>query len=332
MNLMDVAVMRTRRGLLVAAITALALAALACGTGETGSAPPEGEGFIDVPGGQVWYRVDGSGPGTPLLLLHGGPGGTSHYLRPLGRLSDERPVVFYDQLGGGYSDRPTADSLWQMERFVEELRQVRSALGLEEIHLLGHSWGAMLAIEYLLTDPPGVRSVVLASMTPSVEQWLADTGERVATLPDSLRTVIRRHEEAGTTDDPAYQAAVMEFYHRYLSLSDPWPAILDSTFATFGEEVYSTMWGPSEFTATGRLRSWDARGRLDEIEVPVLVTVGDTDEMSVASARDMVERLPDARLEVIEDAAHLTMVDRPDAYARVIRNFLAEVGDRPKPK
>lgn len=287
-----------------------------------------GEGMIQVPGGQVYYRVEGGGAATPLLLLHGGPGGASYYLNSLGQLSDERPVVFYDQLGAGRSDRPAADSLWRIPRFVEELRRVREELGLDRIHLLGHSWGAMLAIEYLLTDPPGVESVILASMTPSVEQWLADTGERVASLPDSTRKVIRRHEEAGTTDDPAYQAAVMDFYHRYLSRRDPWPAVLDSTFAQFGEQVYATMWGPSEFTATGRLKTWDARGRLDRIDLPALVTVGDHDEMSVESARDMARRLPDSRLEVIEGAGHLTMVDRPEAYARVIRNFLVEVESR----
>lgn len=325
---MSAYLMRIRRRWSIIAAATLALAPLACGTGGTEAGPPEGEGYIDVPGGQVWYRVEGTGPATPLLLLHGGPGATSHYLRPLSRLSDERPVVFYDQLGSGRSAGPTADSLWRVERFVEELRRVREALGLDEVHLLGHSWGAMLAIEYLLTDPPGVRSVVLASMTPSIEQWLADAEERVATLPDSVQEVIRRHEEGGTTDDPAYQAAVMNFYHRYLSLSDPWPAILDSTFATFGGQVYSTMWGPSEFTATGRLKDWDARGRLDEIDVPALVTVGDTDEMSVASARDMVDRLPDARLEVIAEAAHLTMVDRPERNAEVVRAFLRRVEER----
>lgn len=320
-----------RRRWPLAAGLLLLSAVLACRAGETGPALATGEGFIDVPGGAVWYRVEGGGTGTPLLLLHGGPGATSHYLRPLSRLSDERPVVFYDQLGSGYSDRPGADSLWRVDRFVEELGRMREALALEEIHLLGHSWGAMLGIEYLLTDPPGVRSFVLASMTPSIEQWLADAGERVATLPDSLREVIRVHEGAGTTDDPAYQTAVTDFYHRYLSLADPWPAILDSTFATFGGQVYATMWGPSEFTATGRLGEWDARDRLDRIRLPVLVTVGDTDEMSVSSARDMAERLPDARLEVIEDAAHLTMVDRPARYADVVEAFLERVEGRQAP-
>lgn len=290
-----------------------------------------GEGRIEVPGGDVYYRVEadeGTETATPLLLLHGGPGATSHYLDPLAPLSADRPVVYYDQLGSGRSARPTADSLWRIPRFIEELRRVREELGLERMHLLGHSWGAMLAIEYLLTDPPGVESAILASMTPSIEQWLADAKERVATLPDSTREVIRRHEEAGTTDSPEYEEAVMQFYRLYLSRSDPWPPALDSTFAQFGYPVYHTMWGPSEFTATGLLKDWDARGRLGEIEIPVLVTVGDHDEMSIESARDMVGRLPNARLEVLEGAAHLTMVDRPEASVRVIRDFLSEVEGR----
>lgn len=310
----------------------LLASAVGCeGAPRRGPALEAGEGRIEVPGGEVYYRVEaaeGTETATPLLLLHGGPGATSHYLDPLGPLSADRPVVFYDQLGSGRSARPTADSLWRIPRFVEELRRVRDALGLERIHLLGHSWGAMLAIEYLLTDPPGVESAILASMTPSIEQWLADAQERVATLPDSTREVIRLHEEAGTTDAPEYQEAVMQFYRLYLSRSDPWPPVLDSTFAQFGYPVYNTMWGPSEFTATGRLKDWDARDRLGGIEIPVLVTVGDHDEMSIESARDMVGRLPNARLEVIEGAAHLTMVDQPEANVRVIREFLAEVQNR----
>ena len=105
------------------------------------------EGFVAVPGGRVWYKVVGSGSGTPLLLLHGGPGATSHYLEPLSALGDERPVIFYDQLGCGRSDRPSDTNLWRVERFVEELKMVRQTLGLRRLHILGHSWGAMLAAE-----------------------------------------------------------------------------------------------------------------------------------------------------------------------------------------
>src|SRR6266850_4943415 len=115
------------------------------------------EGFIDVPGGRVWYRVVGKGHRTPLLLLHGGPGAPSYYLKPLAALGDERPVVFYDQLGCGRSDRPDDSTLWTIQRFIDELATVRKALNLKEVHILGTSWGTMLATDYMLMKPEGVR-------------------------------------------------------------------------------------------------------------------------------------------------------------------------------
>ena len=102
-----------------------------------------GEGFIDVEGGRVWYKIVGTGNEVPLLLLHGGPGAPSYYLNPLEKVSVDRPVIFYDQLGAGRSDRPTDESLWRMDRFIGELVSVREALGLKEVHILGHSWGSM---------------------------------------------------------------------------------------------------------------------------------------------------------------------------------------------
>ena len=161
-----------------------------------------GEGYVDVTGGQVWYRIVGSGDATPLLVLHGGPGAPSYYLKPLAALSDERPVVFYDQLGAGHSAAPADTNLWRVDRFVQELAQVREALGLEEVHILGHSWGSMLAMDYMLTEPTGVRSLVFASPALSVERWVHDTDSLKATLPDSLQAIITQHENAGTTDAP----------------------------------------------------------------------------------------------------------------------------------
>jgi len=129
-----------------------------------GSCRQPGEGHVDVPGGRIWYRIVGSGARTPLLLLHGGPGAPSYYLNPLDKLADERPIVFYDQLGAGRADKPTDVNLWRVERFVEELARPRTALGLTQVHILGHSWGTMLAADYMLTKPTGVRSLILARM------------------------------------------------------------------------------------------------------------------------------------------------------------------------
>ncbi len=145
------------------------LTVILAGCADAGLSPTEG--YVDVEGGRVWFRIVGSGNATPLVLLHGGPGAPSHYLNPLEQISEDRPVIFYDQLGAGRSDRPTDTTLWRVDRFVDELAQLRSALGLDEVHILGHSWGAMLAMDYMLTEPDGVKSIIFASPALNVKRW-----------------------------------------------------------------------------------------------------------------------------------------------------------------
>jgi proline iminopeptidase len=169
-----------------------------------------GEGFVDVDGGRVWYRIAGSGTATPLLLLHGGPGAPSYYLNPLEGVAVDRPVVFYDQLGAGRSDKPMDESLWTVDRFVRELAQVRETLGLDKVHILGHSWGSMLAMDYLLTDPEGVESVIFASPVMSTRRWSEDAERLIAAMPTQYQRAIEENERAGTTDSEDYQAATME--------------------------------------------------------------------------------------------------------------------------
>ena len=176
----------------------------------------EGEGYVDVAGGKVWYEIVGSGTATPLLLLHGGPGAPSYYLAPLRQLADERPIIFYDQLGCGRSDRPKEASLWQLGRFVEELGQVRSALGLKKVHILGHSWGSTLVVEYLLTQQvTGVESLILSGPALSTPRWLEDTTRLVESLPAEVQATLKRHEGDGTTDSEEYEQATQEFNRRY---------------------------------------------------------------------------------------------------------------------
>jgi len=286
------------------------------------------EGHVDVTGGRIWYRIVGSGTRTPLLLLHGGPGVPSYYLNPLAKLADERPVIFYDQLGAGRSDRPTQTELWTVERFVDELARLRTALGLKEVHILGHSWGTMLAADYMLTKPTGVRSVVMASPSLSMSRWLRDAETLKETLPDSVQAVIVKHESAGTFDSPEYQAAVMEYYKRHLCRRDPWPDDVNKAFAELGQSVYTTMWGPSEFTATGSLRTYERAERLKELNLPVLFTAGRYDEATPSTVEYYRSLVPGARLQIFEHSAHLTMQDEPDAYVQTIREFLREVEGR----
>src|SRR5918994_1948339 len=168
----------------------------------------EPEGFVQVPGGRVWYRIMGTGDRTPLLLLHGGPGGRSCSFSVLSDLASDRRVIYYDQLGSGRSDRPDDLALWRTERFVEELDAVRKALDLRELHLLGHSWGGTLATEYLLTKgQQGVVSVTLSSPLISTPRWLADTRKLRTTLPRPVQAALNKCEAVETADTPACVAA-----------------------------------------------------------------------------------------------------------------------------
>src|SRR5258707_5035250 len=178
----------------LAALLSVVLAA-ACAD-RRGLAPREG--YVAVPGGRVWYRIVGSGTRTPLLVLHGGPGVPSTYLKPLAALADERPVVFYDQLGSGHSEHPVDSALWTMQRFLTELAEVRRALGLTEVHLSGHSWATMLAPDYVLSHPAGVKSLIMAGPALSVRRYQPGDSAPVATLPASLRAVLTPQERGLT--------------------------------------------------------------------------------------------------------------------------------------
>ena len=305
-------------------VPALLLLAAAAACRERGPTP--GEGYVNVPGGKVWYRVVGEGPGTPLVVLHGGPGAPSYYLESLARLGAERPVVFYDQLGAGRSDHPSDTTLWRIPRFMAELDSVRAQLGLTQIHLLGHSWGSMLATDYLLGGATGVESVILASPALSVARWEADADTLILTLPDSLQRAIAEGEATGGYDNPAYQAAVAAFYALYLTRVGG-PAV-DSTFAGLGAELYGYMWGPSEFTGTGTLKTYDRTGRLGELKLPVLYTTGEYDEARPSTVIWYQSLTPGAEFALIPGSAHLTSVDAPEAFADSVSRFLRAVEGR----
>jgi proline-specific peptidase len=283
------------------------------------------EGTIRVDGYQVWYRCVGRG-GIPLLLLHGGPGAGHDYLEPLAALAADRQLVFYDQLGCGRSDQPADRSLWRLERFVAEVDTVRRALHLEQLHLFGQSWGGWLAIEYLLTHPPGVVSIVLASTSASIPQFVAEAARLKAALPPAISHTLRRYEAAGDFHHPAYEAAVREFYKRHLCRLDPWPEPLRRSARNLtGNAVYETMGGPNEFIMRGNLHDWDRLERLGEITVPTLITVGRYDEITPTCAETMQRRLPQAQLEVFEQSSHMAHLEEPERYLQVVAEFLTHV-------
>jgi proline iminopeptidase len=279
------------------------------------------EGFIEVPGGRVWYRSVGEG-GTPLLCLHGGPGFTHYYLEPLEALAGRRQVIFYDQLGCGRSDRPEDVSLWTVDRFVEELAQVREALGLSRLHLFGSSWGGMLAMQYTLDRRPELESLILCGSPASMIRWVKDCDELLAAQPADVRRAIREHEEAGFTACPEYQSAILGFYREHVCRLSPWPAGLERSFAEAGYSVYTTMNGPSEFTVTGTLKTWDIMDRLPEIQVPTLLVGGRHDECRPGHLEEMHRRIAGSRLVIIEDASHLCFAEQPDEFTGLVNSYL----------
>ncbi len=302
------------------AVAAIAVAGLAgCQTRH----PAAREGFVQVPGGRVWYRVVGSGRGTPLLVLHGGPGGSSIYLRPLEALANERPVVFYDQLGGGRSDRPADTTLWNTERFVEELARVREALGLKDVHLFGHSWGTIVVAEYMLTrHPAGVRSLILSGPALNLIRWTRDADSLRSTLPDSIQQVILRNERAGTTTSPEYQGAMEVYYHRFLERRNPWTPATDTLFAQLNGQIYNYMQGPSEFAITGTLKGYDRSADLPAIHVPTLFMGGEYDEAPPATIEYYHQLMPGSEMLIIPEAGHLTTQDKPEDTVAGVRAFL----------
>lgn len=284
--------------------------------------PKDGEGYVSVPGGRLWYRVVGNGPRTPLLVVHGCCGVGSYYLAPLAELANERPVIFYDQIDNGRSDRTNDTTYWRMPHFVEEIRRVRETLGLREIHLYAHSFGAAIATEYMLTKPRGVRSLILAGAQLDMSRTADDIEPLLAALPDSTRLAIVDHERDGTTSAPAYQRAMLPFMQRYHARRLPWSAELDSSFAHFNAPMATFIYGPGPTQITGWMRDFKHGADLRAIRVPTLLMLGRYDYTSVASARQYQTLIPGSRVAIFEESGHLAMQDEPEKYVSLLRAFL----------
>lgn len=281
------------------------------------------EGHISVSGGKVWYKVVGKNTkGVPVLVLHGGPGASYDYLEPLAELADERPVVFYDQLGCGNSDKPEDTSLWTIERYVDELHLVRMALGLKKVHIIGQSWGTSLAVDYLLTkNPHGLVSLVLSGPLLSARCWIENQLAYIKELPENVRDVILESEEAGEFSSQAYQDAMMEYYKIHVCRLNPWPDCLNRCFEKLNFSIYSHMWGPSEFTVTGSLKNYERVDRLKRISVPVLLTCGFYDEATPETTRYYQKNIPESEIYIFENASHEHHLEAFPEYLKIVRDF-----------
>lgn len=286
------------------------------------------EGHVEFAGHRTWYRViPGEAGRDPLLVVHGGPAIPHDYLAALAGLAERgRTVVFYDQLGCGRSDRPDDPSLFTFDTFLAELDAVRSALALSSVHLLGHSLGGVFALEHVLRGAKGLRSLVLASTTPSV-RLLVEEQLRLLERDQGAeaRATAERHTAAGTVDDPEFRAVLDGFLERHMTNRRPWDDDLRRAFAGMGHEVYAAMWGTGgQFRPAGELAAWDVTARLGEIRVPTLLTHGRHDYVTVEVGQLLQRKMPAARLVVFEDSGHLAFAEETERYLDVVEGFLRD--------
>ncbi|MHB8324869.1 MAG: proline iminopeptidase-family hydrolase [Candidatus Dormibacteria bacterium] len=283
----------------------------------------------------TFYKVAGSLPNgaaepAPLITLHGGPGATHDYLLSLTDLSRQgRAVIFYDQLGNGRSTHlpERGAAFWTVELFKAQLAALIDHLGIGgRYHLLGQSWGGFLAQEHALTGPPGLRSLVLSNTASSFPGFVAEANRLRRELPSEVEATLRRHEAAGTTSDPEYEAACEVFYHRHLCRLDPWPDEITRSFAWITEDptVYHTMNGPSEFHVIGSIRDWEAESRLAGIRVPTLVASGRYDEATPPLQEPLLRGIQGSRQVIFETSSHMPFWEERDAYMAAVGSFLLE--------
>lgn len=283
-------------------------------------------GIVTVPGGEVGYCIAGSGKGgIPLLLVHGGPGGSSDAFEPFLSLAESRPVICYDQLGSYRSPAAVDDSLLTPGRYADELHAVISALAPDRVHLLGHSFGAMVVAAYLEKyGQDGVASIILAGPLISSPRWEKDQRRLLSEMPPDPRAVIEMHESCEVYDSPAYQEAMMAYYRRHVCRMDPWPDCLMRMFERLAVPIYMAMWGPSEFTVRGSLRYVDKTDVLPSLLLPVLYTCGEFDEATPRTVRDFAEMTPGAVMKVFAGASHMHFMEAEEEYMAVLAAFLAE--------
>jgi L-proline amide hydrolase len=291
------------------------------------------EGTVPFGEAETWYRVSGDlRPGdadapAPLVVLHGGPGATHDYLLSLADLAESRAVIHYDQLGNGRSTHypERGADFWTVDLFVRELHNLVAALGIaDRHHVLGQSWGGFLGQEYALTRPDGLRALVLADTAASFPDFVAEANRLRTLLPPEVEERLRRHEDAGTTDDPEYMDACLVFYGRHLCRVE-WPPEVAETFAWIERDptVYHTMNGPSEFHVIGSIRDWRSKDRLGEIRVPTLLVSGRYDEATPALQQVLLDGIAGSEWVCFEESSHLPHVEERDQYLQVVGDWLA---------
>jgi proline iminopeptidase len=281
---------------------------------------------------KVWTKRIGNNPALQVLLLHGGPGATHEYLEACDSYLPAAGIeyYYYDQLGSAFSDQPDDDALWELDRFVDEVEQVRQALGLERdsFVLYGQSWGGILAIEYALAHPDRLKGLVISNMMADVPAYNAYTQDVIkpAMDQDALRE-IEALESVGDIENPRYMELLNAHHYVHHVLRMPlkdWPNPVQRAFAAINPAIYVSMQGPSELgiSQDAKLAEWSRFDDLSSIEVPALVIGARHDTMDPAHMQEMAKRLPLGQYLYCPEGSHLSMYDDPSTYFSGLLDFL----------
>jgi proline-specific peptidase len=280
----------------------------------------EEEGYLAVPGGNIWYRKVGEG-GVPLLVLHGGPGFCHDYLENLEDLANRRQVILFDQLGCGLSDRPDDPSLWTVDFYMDEVDAVCDAFDLREFHLFGNSWGGMLGMNYAIDRAPSIVSLTVSNSPGDMRRFVADCDGLVRELPDEIQETIRWHEAHCHTACPEYQGAIAYWYRKHVCRMRPWPDGLERSIEKAGMGPYGTMIGASEFHVTGNLLEWGITAQLPQLAVPTLFLAGEYDEIRPEHVRELHRLVPSSQYILYEGIAHMPFYEAREEFGKDMNEF-----------
>ena len=278
-------------------------------------------------GHKVWTKKVGSSP-TKILTLHGGPGATHEYFECFEDYLPRKKIeyYYYDQLGSFYSDQPKDEKLWTIERFREEVEQVRESLGLDKFYLLGHSWGGMLGIEYALKYQSHLKGLIISNMTASIPSYVAYVNKLRRKLPFETRRTLEKYEAKLDYAAPEYQDIIFNhIYKQHICRVEPWPDPVNRAFKNMNQQVYNYMQGPNEFLVTGTFKDWDRWGDLQRIKVPTLLIGSKYDEMNPRDIRKMGTLIPNSRVRICQNGSHMDMYDDQEYYMNSLIRFIKDV-------
>ena len=286
------------------------------------------EGYMPFLEYKTYYRVVGKNTGNkkPLVLLHGGPGSTHNNFEVLDRIAEEdgRQLVMYDQIGCGNSYVENRPDLWNSKVWIEELIELRKHLGLDEIHLLGQSWGGMQTLEYVCNyKPEGLKSIILSSTLPASWLWAEEAQRMIAQMPQDMQDAIKKATESGDYSSPEYQAAEAEYMRQHCAgeVTENDPECLRRPKKA-GRESYVVGWGPNEFTPLGTLKDYDVIDQLGDIKEPALIINGGNDLCTPYVAKFMYDRIPNSEWELFRTCRHMCFVEDNDHYVEVLKKWM----------